>query len=81
MKASNLTFLKIRYEIVKSVHFFRTPGTLCTLFPRIMVHALRYETEAIVHAPNESPISQIFGDEKNRSVSYLSACHCRKSET
>ena len=45
-----------------------------------MVHALKYETEAIVHAPNESPIYQIFGDEKNRSVSYLSACHCRKSE-
>ena len=27
-----------------------------TLFPRIMVHALKYETEAIVHAPKESPI-------------------------
>ena len=27
-----------------------------TLFPRIMVHALKYETEAITIAPNESPI-------------------------
>ena len=60
------------------LHLFRRIVNI-TLFPRIMVHALKYETEAIVHAPKESPIQQIFGGEKNRSVSYLSACHCRES--
>ena len=36
--------------------FYRMEILNTTLFPRIMVHALKYETEAMVHAPNERPI-------------------------
>ena len=45
----------------------------CTVFPRIVVHASIYETEAMVHAPKVSPKCT----QKNRAVSYISACHCR----
>ena len=42
-----------RHEIDKLSHC--SLAKFITLFPRIMVHALKYETEAIVHAPNASP--------------------------
>ena len=48
-----------------------------TVFPRIVVHASIYETEAMVHAPKVSPKCTFFQPQKNRAVSYISACHCR----
>ena len=43
------------------------------------MHALIYVTEALVHAPKASPNSPFFDDEKYRSATYISACHCRET--
>ena len=48
-----------------------------TVFPRIVVRAPIYETEAMVHAPKVSPKCTFFLPQKYRAVSYISACHCR----
>ena len=50
---------------------------MSTVFPRIVVHAPIYETEAMVHAPKVSPKSTFFPPQKNRAISYISACTCR----
>ena len=47
---------KIGQIVSQSFANFSQILMISTLFPRIMVHALKYETEAIVHAPRESPI-------------------------
>ena len=44
-----------------------------TLLPRIQVHALICVAEAKVHALLSEPKLAIFGDEKSRCASYISA--------
>ena len=48
-----------------------------TVLPQIVVHAPMYETEGLVHAPKVSPKCTFFLPQKNRAVSYISACTCR----
>ena len=47
---------------------------IITVFPRIVVHVSIYETEAMVHVPKVSPKCSFFLPQKNRAVSYISAC-------